>query len=437
MYNKLFNKDFYLLWQGQAISMLGNQVFSIATIFWIKHVTGSASLIGLIGMLSTIPAVVLAGFGGAFADRYSRRNIMIYCDLINGIAVLFLSAMLIFIPDERNILLAGFIIISILGATVNSFFQPAVSAAIPDIVPSDKITGANSIGQASLQLSTFLGQGLGGVLFRLLGAPVLILFNGLSYLFAAFCELFMKIPQSIPEKSNNWREQSLKIKHDISTGFKYVWQNRGLKNLVLLFSLINFITVPVIILLPFYVEDHLKVSIDWYGFLLAAYGVGSLIGYAFAGIIKVDGKSRSAWVLLSIIFQGVGFAVFGLINSPLIAILLGALAGMINGFIGINVVTMLQITTPSDLRGRVFGFLTSISGAMAPLGMGLAGIIFDMTGKNIPLIYVSCGTIMFLIAMATLFNKDFRTYLSYNSRIKEQGNIATEDVNIENETISK
>ncbi|MCU7500529.1 MAG: MFS transporter [Ignavibacteria bacterium] len=419
MPKKLLNKNFILLMQGQSISLLGNQVFNIAAIFWIKHLTDSASLIGLIGMVSSIPAILLSSVGGAVADRYSRRKILIFCDALNGIGVLILAAVLYFKPDQSDLVLASFFAISLLISIINSFFQPAISAAVPDLVPRDKITGANSLDQASEQVMTFLGQGIGGVLFRMLGAPLLILFNAVSFLFAAVCEMFIEIPQKIPEKGKNWKDQLAHFKSDVIEGFRYVWNNRGLKKMVLLFTFINFMTVPVIVLLPFYVEDFLKATSDWYGFLLAMYGVGSMFGYILAGLIKLKGKLRSFTVLSFFLVESSGFGFLGLISSTSTALVLAVIAGTLNGFVGVYMITALQLTSPSSLRGRVFGFISSLGGAMIPLSMGLSGFIFDYTGKNIQLIYVSCGIIMFLMALTSLFSRDIRNFLANDNEPDE------------------
>ncbi len=410
---KLLNKNFFLLWQGQAVSMMGSNVFSIAMVFWVKHATGSAALIGLMLMASSIPAVLFGTIGGAFADRYSRRNIILMSDFVNGSAVVFLAVLIYQFPDMTGMLVAALLLTSILIGITNAFFQPAFSASIPELVPTEKVATANSLGQISLQLSMFVGQGLGGVLFRILGAPLLILFNGLSYLFSGVSESFITIPQEIPQKGKNWRDLLSKFRLEIVEGFRYIWAATGLKKLVLLSSFLSFFMMPIIVLLPFYVENYLKVKADWYGFLLALYGIGSLAGSVIAGIIKLDGKRRGHSMIALMILQSVIYGGLGLVKTPYQAIVLAISSGMMSGFILINVTTLLQLTTPTRIRGRVFGFLATLSGGLSPLGMGLGGVIFDMTGQNIPVIYVSCGVIMAFLTLVVSTSTDFRKYLAH------------------------
>ena len=102
---KLFNRHFVLLWQGQFVSSMGSQAFSIAMMFWIKHATESATLMGLIMMVSQIPAVLLGPLGGSFADRHSRRSIIIWCDLLRGLLVLSLAAVMFLDPGATDLIL--------------------------------------------------------------------------------------------------------------------------------------------------------------------------------------------------------------------------------------------------------------------------------------------------------------------------------------------
>jgi len=204
--DKLLNRNFFLLWQGQLVSQIGSQAFAIAMMFWVKHATGSATLMGMLMMVSNLPAVILGPIGGTIADRYSRRRIIIFCDFLNGVVVLTLAILIFAYPSATELILISLFIVSTLVAVSGAFFRPAITAAIPDIVPKTKIAAANSLTQSSIQIATFIGQGAGGVLFRVLGAPVLFLVDGVTYLFSAVSEFFITIPQTVPGKSPKWQE---------------------------------------------------------------------------------------------------------------------------------------------------------------------------------------------------------------------------------------
>src|SRR5436853_7117302 len=95
---KLMNRNFFLLWQGQFISQVGNQVYAVAMVFWITQTLNSASMLGLLLMLSTLPAVLLGPFAGTLADRKSRRSIIIVSDLICGMVVIALAVLAFVTP---------------------------------------------------------------------------------------------------------------------------------------------------------------------------------------------------------------------------------------------------------------------------------------------------------------------------------------------------
>lgn len=410
---KLMNKDFFLLWQGQLVSQVGTQAFHIAMMFWVKHQTGSASLMGLIMMIAMIPAVILGPIGGTVADRVSRKKIIVIGDMLNGIIVSGLAVLMFYYSDHTKLIIVILFIVSMLVGIVGSFFRPAISASIPDIVPEDKIATANSLNQFSVQLSTFIGQGAGGIFFRLLGAPFLFLVDGITYLFSSLSESFIDIPQKLPEKSKNLQQLWNSFKNELIEGFHYVWEKPGMKNLFLMASVLNFFSMPVIVLLPFYVEDFLGVRADWYGYLMAGFGFGSMIGYLVAGVIKVTGNMRKNLMIISLILSSLFIYFIVLIQTSIASLVLFIIMGIVNGYINVNILTILQLSTHSTIRGRVFGLLQTISAGLTPIAMALSGLVFDIVNHNISLIFTVCGFTTALISITASTNKDFRDYLGY------------------------
>jgi predicted MFS family arabinose efflux permease len=273
------------------------------------------------------------------------------------------------------------------------------------------VSAANSLNQSSYQISNFLGQGIGGYLFVILGAPLLFLIDGITYLFSAFSESFIRIPQKIPEKKGGWRDKFRQFKTDTMEGFRYVWGHAGIRALFFAAAFINFFAIPILILLPFYVEDHLKASPAWYGYILAAFGFGTLMGYGIAGGVKISGHIRSKAVISSLVLMSSCLPILSILRKPVFVLVLMIIIGAFHGFFNINIHTLLQIVIPSEIRGRVFGLLITLTGGLTPISMGLSGVIADLVNQNIPLIYAVSGIITLCLTIITSFSKNFRDFL--------------------------
>ena len=416
---RLLNRNFLLLWQGQLVSQLGNQAFFLAMVLWLMEATGSASLMGLIMMVSLLPSVVLGPFGGTLADRYPRVRIIIASDLIRGVAVLGLAAFLFSWPDataSATFVLFG---VAVLGGVTNAAFQPAIAAAIPDLLPADKVAAGNSMNQFTVQASTLVGQALGGFLYAVVGAPVLFLVDGVSYLLSAVSESFIRIPatrrdtDSTPgPRTSDDGERTAGYFAETVEGFRYVWDRIGMRAFLLFASGVNFLVMPVIILLPFYATDVIAQDPAWYGYLLAALGGGSIIGYLVAGTPTVAPARRSQMVIMAFAAVAASIIAVSFVRTPVLALILFALVGAFSGTINIFVLTLIQLATPSAIRGRVMAVVITLASAVAPLGMAIGGVLGDATGKNIPLVYLGCGSLIGLLVLAAAAHPALREFLS-------------------------
>lgn len=410
---KLFNKNFVLLWQGQLVSQIGSMAYAVALMFWLKEATGSATLVGLVMMVSAIPGVLLGPFAGAYADRHSRRNIIVVTDLLRGIVICALAACVFWRPDDTSTITALLFIASAVNASLGAFFNPAVGAAIPDIVPTERLASANSLNQFSMQVAQFVGQGTGGVLFRVLGAPIMFLANGLSYIFSAISEMFITIPQEIPERQKGLAAIVRGFRDDLKEGFIYVWQTVGLRILFLAAAVINFFFVPVGVLMPFFVEDHLHSTPDWYGFIMAGMGAGAMVGFLMAGTLKLTGSRRSVTMIVALSGLSIMLGIIAPMSSPVPVVAALFVSGVCAGFFNIGVMTILQLTTPSRIRGRVFGLLGTMAMGLSPIAMGLAGVVADVLDQNIPLLFMCIGGMTLCLTILLSSRRSFREYLAF------------------------
>ena len=412
---RLLNKNFVLLWQGQIIGLLGTQAQSIAMAFWIKRTFDSATLMGVLPMLAALPAVLLSPVGGAVADRYSRHRIIVFSNAVRGLLLLVLAGLMFLLPEKTGLGLGVLFTVSILLSAISSFFIPAITAVLPDLVPKDQVARGNMLIQMATQGASLLGQGIGGVLFRLLGMPVVAALNGVGFVFAAISQCFITIPQQLPLKSSDEKSRVQQFREDIREGIRYVWHNAGLKWMVATSTLVNFFAAGVLTLAPLYVEDFLKVSADWAGYLAATFGVGTFIGFVAAGALKIRGEWRAFATITFIFLNAAGISLLGVLVNLKAAMVIVFCCGVAEGFITISISTIMQVTTPSEIRGRLFGLLGTLSGCIAPLGMGLSGIITDLLHKNVPLVYLFSGILIAVSSLPMALNAETRNFLAWEA----------------------
>ncbi|HHM01686.1 MAG TPA: MFS transporter, partial [Caldithrix abyssi] len=341
--NKLFNRNYLMLFQGQFVSRLGNSIYSIAIMIWLKQITDSGTVMGIFAASTALPMIMMSAIGGAVADRFPRKAIIVGTDVVSGLAMLFLAATFYAnLPPVYSI--AGVFIAGLIMSTMRAFFGPAINAAIPDLVPEKRISGANSMGKLSEKFSQFFGYFFGSQLLMILGLPILVIANGISYLLSAFSESFIHIPQRLPEKTKGVKAYLRAFKTDIGEGLRYIGRNRGLKKLLYLSISTAFFSTPIMILLIFYVTDFLKLGEQWFGYFLIDFGIGSLVGTIIVSIFNVHGATRKFFLILFLIFEAVGYVLLGQVSSSEQALALVFIGGVMNGFTTISIFTLMQIT---------------------------------------------------------------------------------------------
>lgn len=410
--DKFLNRDFLLLWQGQLVSQVGQRAFGLAMIFFIKEATGSASLMGLMMMLSTLPGVLIGPLGGTFADKFSRKKIIVFGDLINGFTVLSLAALMYLLPYATGLVIIWLFIVATAGAIIFAVFTPAVSAAVPDLVPEQRLDAANSMNQFAIFASLFVGQGLGGLLYSITGAPALFLINGFTYLFASGTEAFINIPQAVPQNLKKGKEAFRMFISDTIEGLSYVWNQKGMRMLFIAAALLYFFVAPMVIILPFYVEDYLKLDASWYGYLLMALGAGSVIGYVVAGAANVRGRAQSRLVVFALMGAALALGFIGFVTLKFVVLGIVFVVGLMAGIFIVKATTIVQLASSSEIRGRVFGLLATLTSGLAPLGMGIAGVIVDIANKNIPAICTTCGVLVFILSIVLASSREVRDFLA-------------------------
>jgi len=129
----LFNRNFILIWQGQMVSQMGSQMFSLTLLYWILETTGSATIMGLVLMSAALPGAILGPLGGTLADNLSRKQLIIIADLLRGLVGIGF-VLVLWYGNPRSFLPLLFAS-QVLFGICNAIFTPALKASVPDIVP--------------------------------------------------------------------------------------------------------------------------------------------------------------------------------------------------------------------------------------------------------------------------------------------------------------
>lgn len=396
---KLWNKNFTILWQGQLISDLGNGIFMAILSFWVLELTRSLVMMGTVLACLSIPRVLFGPFAGAFADRHSRKWIIVAADSIRG--VLFTSTGITAVILKQAFPAFVLYPVAILSGLCSAFFSPSIISAIPDIVPMEKLTKANSLRTFSQSSSSLIGYAAGGGLFALIGAPKLVLAYGFCFLYAATTQLFMHIPNI-----RHNREQK-HILRDMLDGMKYTFSQKGISALIIFGMFLNFFAVMgVTLLAPLFKYDY---SVPLYGGVMATLMIGQILGMLLVSFLKIKSKDRSMVFFASVIALVGCMIPVGLVKNVFMMFPLALVIGTAIAIMTILMYTLLQVTVQPENRGRVFGIMSTVFEGLSPVSMAMSGGVAAIFGVRQTIVGAfACAGVVLVFA---LFNHPFRVFL--------------------------
>ncbi len=402
----MFNRNFFLLWQGQFVSQVGNQAYLVALMFWLLERTGSVSLMGLLLMTSSLPGVLLGPLAGAFVDRHSRKTIIVGTDVVRGVAMAVLTAVTV-VSDSTELIIAVLFVVAVLNGIAAAMFNPAVGAAIPDLVPPETLRSANSLNQMSVQAASFIGLAAGGAAYAWFGPVALFAVNATSFLLSGLSEAFIQIPRRGPTAIRNGFAGYVR---DMRNGWAFVAERRGMLIFIGEAAAINFLFMPIFVLLPFFITEVLGKGPEWYGLALAAMSAGSLLGLVTVAWFRY--AEHPSFVAISLIGVAVLMWLLGMVrhSSTLVATMVGL--GFLTAQVNILVFTFLQIRTPQEFRGRVMALVMTLTGVATPIGLGAGSIIIDLTGRHVVATYLILGSTAIAVTVLGSSSLSFRTFLA-------------------------
>ncbi|BCW88918.1 Enterobactin exporter EntS [Alphaproteobacteria bacterium SO-S41] len=369
----LRHRDFRLLWFARVASVLAMQMQAVA-IAWIVYdrarqtmgVGESAFLIGMIGLVQFVPILVLSLFAGQAADRFDRKTIIRASMSLEGISALILTWIAI---DSTAPMWVIFVVAALFGAS-RSFMGPAQASLQPTLVPRAELPNAIAWGSLAWQGSSIAGPAVGGYLYA--AAPwVPFASAGLLFLIAIILVTFIRPPERLAIPTG----RSLKL---IGEGLVYVFRNKvvlGAISLDLFAVLLGGATA----LLPVYARDVLHIGPDGLGHLRAAPAIGAVAVAIWLATWPMR-RHTGTWMFGGVVLFGIATIVFGLSEnfwlSMAALILLGG-GDMLSVYVRSS---LIQLSTPDEMRGRVSAASSIFISASNELGEFRAGSMGALVG---------------------------------------------------------
>lgn len=387
-------RDFGLLWWGQMTSQIGEGLNKVALLWFVYSLTGSALKMTIVGLIQTIPPLVLGPMIGVYLDRLPKKTVMVWVDLVRTVMTFLIPAL--YAMDKLS--LEGLYAIIFLTSIVSTVFGPALVSAVPRLVRPNELVTANALIQGTNNIGLLLGPAISGLLIAMIGAENVLYVNSATFLVSALCLM----PMRLVERVRDLAACSTSVLDDLKVGFRFVFGNHSIIFvLVIISALYNLGASAFVFILPVYAKEFLGVGPVQLGWLWSALGVGMLlVSTSLAWRHQGDLRSRMRLIVCGMTVGGLAVCSLSLLETPLIAagvvIVVGGSTAILNPVIW----ALLQEVTPEHLMGRVLTTFSTGSMAAAMAGMTGFGWIADAVGPAESLI--GLGLMLLLTAVVAV-----------------------------------
>jgi MFS family permease len=359
-------RDFSLMWTAQLVSTIGSSLTDLAAAILVFRITNSALNVGLTLLVTALPTLFVGLFAGVFVDRFNRKRILLASDLLRGLLVISIPIIV------ANFGILGLYVILFLAATVRQFFDPAWESVMPEIASEEELSKANSFLSISSFGSTAVGFALAGLLSSLDQHKIELPFyiDGLTFFFSFSCVFFVRIAK---QASSDESTGLGVVVANLRDGMETLWRVPLLRSLFiagipvsLSFGLWNVLLLPMAI-------RALHATEFEYGLQEGLTSVGFVIGALLLAKI-VDRLAEGEWIVGATLAMSVCGIAYGLAPNIAVGIVFVMLSGFFNAPYGVARRTLLQRSTPREMRGRVFSAMFVSRDVLFLIGMAGAGL---------------------------------------------------------------
>lgn len=389
----MWKKKIILFLTSQSITLFGSQIVQMAIVWYVTLSTSSGAWVAAFSVCSYLPQFLVSFAGGVWADRYSRKMLIISADA--GIAIITLGMFFLMpcVPQDES-LLKMLLLMSVLRSIGAGIQSPAVSAVIPQLVPKEFLMKYNGINAAMQSAVQFAAPALAGVILSMGTLRSTLIIDIITALIGISLFLCVRLPV---QKRGKFSVSALS---DIRVGIRYALTEKRIGGILMVYGLFTFLCVPAGYLSGLLVS---RVYGDTYWYLTAVElcGFGGMMAgglmMSMSSVWSIQQKRRTT--------LSVGLGVFGamaigmsIAGNFMLYLIFMVIYGVALATVQTTITTFLQENTKSSLQGRIFGFMGSIYAICYPAGMA----IFGMMADHMPLQWIMAGSGVLLILLAVI-----------------------------------
>ena len=381
------NSAFSAMWLGQVVSSLGDRVHQVALVYLVAGATGNSPLaLGLVFAAMTLPAVVVGPLAGALVDRWDRKWVMVGSDLVR-------ASIVCLIPAASG-LSTGLVVMLVFAlAAVSSFFRPARSAALPQVVPEEDLMTANSSMWIADTVSDLAGYSLGGLFVAFLGSSLALAFwlDGVSYIVSGALVAAVIIPPIVrqvavagpaTDATPGGESAPKSIRAEMADGWRFLRAETALLATTIQaaiaeygFGALTALSPLLIALLPLGTLEAPAA----YGFFEMSMGIGLVVGGVAVGGLATRLPKGPA-IIASLTVFGVALIALSVSGSLALALALAAALGLANATFVVPSQTLFQQRTPEGMLGRVVAIRLAVVSAALAISMATSGALASVFG---------------------------------------------------------
>jgi DHA3 family macrolide efflux protein-like MFS transporter len=399
-----WQRRYWAIFIGQALSMIGSAMTQFVLLWWITTTTQSATALATAGMAALVPQALLGPLGGTFADRYSRRLLMIGADLICALCMV----VLIVLFATNSVQLWHIYTLMFVRSSMQAFQTPAASASTAMLVPPEFLPRAAGLNQTLGGIMTIAAAPLGALAMAVMPLSAALSIDVVTAILGIAPLLVYAIPQQhIPKEDRQgmWTE--------FREGVDVVWSNRGLRHLYGLLGVTVLVLMPTFTMVPLLIKQYFDGGAGHVAIMEGLAGAGMIAGGLFVAAVNPKRRIITTLAAFALCCLALAFTALAPANAFWLAVTWWAISGLTFSYGNAPMVAVLQSVVPNHLQGRAFSLLSTIMGLASPFGLALAGPLAEIIGVR--WVFVLSGVLGAVVSLLGFFSHALRNLEKTNN----------------------